>query len=162
MMRYTYFFLLAFVLMACSPEPSNNVVKPTPKPATSTATPVPTATPSPAEIISEAQIKAILTSKTLDLQVNEELMLIGDIQLDNGVKRSFDQVQNLIKIKNNHPSLLSLDLKNRLIKALKAGTATVEIASLDNPQIKVLINVKIAPVTPGIDPNVALVDVEIQ
>lgn len=161
-MKLKYVLPLVFMLMACSPEPTSSAPIPSPQANSIPEASPPVVTASPAIAISEAQIQAFLTSKTLDLQVNEELMLIGDIQLDDGTRRSFDQVQNLITITNNHPDLLSLDLKNRLIKALKAGTATVELAVRDHPTVKVLVTIKIAAVTPGIDPNIALVDVEIQ
>lgn len=160
MTRFKY-FLPIILLAACSSEPATT--SPSPAPSAAASLPAaPEATPQPEVSAAAAQIQSILTSSHLDLQVNEELMLIGDVKLSDGQTLSFDRVQDLITLKNNNPELLSLDLPNRLIKAQKAGVATLEIASRQQSNIKVQVTVQISPATPDLDPNIALVNVEIQ
>lgn len=146
------------VLNACGPTPErtqNPQVQPS-------ASAVPTARPTPLPSAApDAPIQAILTSQELELRVSEELMLIGDVRLANGQQVSFDAVMNQLQLENQNPELLQLDLQNRIIRALKAGTATVLISARNQPELRTRITVQIAALADAIDPNIALVDVEI-
>lgn len=159
---------LSVFLIACAPTPPQTTVTPSARPGESPQPgPItqPTATPSPVNStppVSTDQIRAILTNGELTLQVNEELMLIGDVEFSSGKKITFDSVLELLNFENKNPELLSLDASSRLVKALKAGTATVVIASKTRPDLKAPITIQILAVPTGIDPNVALVDLEIQ
>jgi len=151
----------ALLLTACGPDP-NKTANPT-NPAPSSAPPTALPTPLPAAPVGlDAQIRSILSSQQLDLRVSEELMLIGDVTLSNGEKVSFDAVAELLQLENRNPDLLRLDVESRLIRALKAGTATVIISARQQPDLKLSITVRIAALSSGLDPNVALVDVEIE
>lgn len=153
----------SFILVACAPPAPT---QPSPQPSAPTKASVqPQPQPTPVNSVAptvEDKIREILTSRELKLLVNEELMLIGDVSMNSGKKITFDAVLELLKFENKNPDLLSLDPANRLVKALKSGTATVIIASKQQPQIQVPIKVIISAPAPEIDPNVALVDVEIQ
>ncbi len=158
---------LSVLLTACAPPqtaatPSARPSAVSPQPGPSTQ---PTPTPSPVNStppVSTDQIRAILTNGELTLQVNEELMLIGDVEFSSGKKITFDSVLALLNFENQNPELLSLDAGSRLVKALKAGTATVVIASKARPDLKAPVKIQIVPVPAGIDPNVALVDLVIE
>lgn len=155
--------LFSFLLLvSCAPAKPTTVASPAPQPtAAAVETPRPTPLPS-ASITAEAKIQQILTSNELNLRVDEELMLIGDVLLSNGTKVSLDSVMALLKLDNQHPELLSLNAETRLVRALKPGTALVTVSSKSQPDLKVLVTVRIETPAPGIDPNVALVDVEIE
>lgn len=147
------------LLAACTSQPTDSRPAPTASPSqapTPTPTPLPTASVTP-----ETTIQAILTSSLLNLKVNEEMMLIGDLQLSNGQRVSLDALLAQLELQNLNPDLLQLDPASRLIKALKAGTATVVIKARNGEGVTSRITVQIDNPTPGIDPNVALVDVEI-
>jgi len=158
--------VLSVFMTACAPTPPQ--ATPPASPAASvqpgpSAPPSPTPTPvNSAPPVSNDQIQAILTSGELTLQVNEELMLIGDVEFSSGKKITFDSVLALLNFENQNPDLLSLDASSRLVKALKAGTAKVVIASKARPDLKAPITITILPVPAGIDPNVALVDLVIE
>ncbi len=163
--RFSGSLVLLSVLTSCFSQPeAPNVpqVSPPPVAAARPASPQPVpVAPTPEQTV-DATIQAILTSSSLSLQVNEELMLIGNLRLNNGQTVSFDELQNLLQLDNQTPTLLQLDAANRLVRALKAGQATVVISSRQNPNIKVPVTIDIVAPPPGIDPNVALVDLEIQ
>lgn len=157
----TLLILLSMMLLAgCPPQ---NTTQPSAEPTSfpTIKPPVPTPLPS-VSLAPTAQIQQILTTTQLTLKVNEELMLIGDVVLNNGTKVSFDSVKNLLEVQNQNPALLSLDLNNRLVKGLQAGTATVLVSAKGNPAAQVLVTIQIEAVTASLDPNVALVDVEIE
>lgn len=157
-------FLMALLLLvltplnACGPRPARTQ-NPQVQPSASAA---PTARPTPLpSAAADAPIQAILTSQQLELRVSEELMLIGDVRLANGRQVSFDAVMNQLELENQNPDLLAIDLQNRIIRALKAGTATVLISARNRPELRTRITVQIADLANAIDPNIALVDVEI-
>ena len=156
--------ILGFLLLAsCAPKPAATVsTNPTPQ-ASATSVPTPTPTPLPsASVPSEIKIQQILTSGTLSLRVDEELMLIGDVMLSNGQKVSLDSVKQLLKLDNQNPDLLLLNTDTRLLRALKAGTAIVAVSAKDQPDLKVLVTIRIETPAAVMDPNAALVDVEIE
>ncbi len=156
------FCLLTLLSFSCAPKPAATASSPNPQPTTAvSATPRPTPLPS-ASVSTEAKIQQILTSNELNLKVDEELLLIGDVLLSNGTKVSLDSVMPLLKLDNQNPDLLNLNAETRLVRALKAGTALVTVASKAQPDLKVLVTVRIETPAPGIDPNAALVDVEIE
>ncbi|PKL75895.1 MAG: hypothetical protein CVV27_13015 [Candidatus Melainabacteria bacterium HGW-Melainabacteria-1] len=159
-MKHVLPFLLLILLPACGPkptEPKPAATTPSSAPATPKPTPLPIATPAAA-----AQVQQIFTSPSLNLRVNEELMLIGDVLLSDGKKLSFDQVMSLIQLKNQSPELLLVDPTTRLMRALKAGTAVLAISAKNQTNIQMLVTVRIADGDAGIDPNIALVDVEVE
>ena len=151
--------LASFVLFTgCGPSPARTQSPQAQPSASAEPTARPTPLPSAAP---DAPIQAILTSQELELRVSEELMLIGDVRLANGRQVSFDAVMNQLQLENQNPDLLQLDLQNRIIRALKAGTATVLISARNQPELRARITVQIAALADAIDPNIALVDVEI-
>lgn len=157
-------FLLS-LLTSCFPEAKTpNTSSPqTPPQATASSSPAPAPSP-PAVIVpgTAESIQQILTSGELALQVNEELMLIGDLRLKSGRTVSFDELQSLLRFENTSPELLTLDAESRLIKALKSGEAIVLISSRENPALKISVRVKITPAPLGISANEALVDLVIK
>lgn len=152
--------LSLFFLVSCTSKPANTPA-PTPQP---TETPKATAKPSPipsASVPAAATLQQLITSSELNLKVGEEIMLIGDAVLSDGSKVSIDSIQNRLNLTNQTPELLALNTDNRLLKALKAGTAVIQVAAKDNPSLQVLVRVMIADNAETIDPNVALVDVQV-
>ncbi|MGV3526818.1 MAG: hypothetical protein ACO1RX_21550 [Candidatus Sericytochromatia bacterium] len=147
------------LLVACTSQPTDSRPAPTASPSQA-PTPTPTALPS-ASLTPETTIQAILTSPLLNLKVNEEMLLIGDVQLSNGQRVSLDALLSQIELQNLNPDLLQLEPSTRLLKALKAGTATIVIKARAAASISSRVTIQIDNPTPGIDPNVALVDVEI-
>lgn len=156
-------FLLSFV-SACFPQ-APNTSSPSPAP-TAAASSQPSALPSaiasalPPDV--NESIQQILTSGELALQVNEELMLIGTVRLSSGRTVSFDELASLLKIENQTPELLTLDVQSRLVKALKSGQATVLISARQNPEIKVPVSIIISAPPSAIGADEALVDLEIK
>lgn len=146
-------------LLACAPQnttpptPSAQpTAVPTPKP-----TPIPLATPAPA-----ATVQQILVSSSLGLRVDEELLLIGDVVLSDGKKLAFDTAISLLTLNNQNPDLISLNPATRLIRGLKPGTATLTLASKTQPGVQLQVTIRVEAPGSGIDPNVALVDIEIE
>lgn len=151
--------LSLFFLVSCTSKPANTPA-PTPQP---TETPIATK-PSPipsAPVPAAATLQQLITSSELNLKVGEEIMLIGDAVLSDGTKVSLDSIQNRLNLTNQTPELLTLNADSRLLKALKAGTAVIQVAAKDNPGLQVLVRVLIADNAEAIDPNVALIDVQV-
>lgn len=157
--------LLLSLLASCFPEVKtpNTSTPETPPQTTASSSPAP-APSQPAVIVpgDSESIQQILTSGELALQVNEELMLIGDLRLSSGRTVSFDVLQSRLRFENQTPELLILDTQSRLIKALKSGEATILISSRENPALKIPVRVKITPAPLGIGANEALVDLVIK
>ncbi|MEZ0372987.1 MAG: hypothetical protein ACAI44_28100 [Candidatus Sericytochromatia bacterium] len=150
-----------FFLISCAPKPTD--VKPSPAPQ-ATAKPVtPSATPLPPvqSLTPNIHVQQIITTGELNLRVGEELMLIGDAMLSNGQKVSLDSVMSRLSLNNQNPDLMQLNSQTRVIKALKPGTAVVLVAATDNPGLQVLVRIQISDAT-AIDPNIALIDVEVE
>jgi len=150
--------LSLFFLVSCASKPANTPV-PSPQP-----TEIPKATAKPTPLPSApvaATVQQLITSSELNLKVGEEIMLIGDAMLSDGTKVSIDSIQSHLNLTNQTPDLLSLNVDTRLLKALKAGTAVIQVAAKDNPGLQVLVRVNIADNAETIDPNVALVDVQV-
>lgn len=156
--------LLLSLLTSCFPE-AKTLNTASPQPSQTVASSPAVVAPLPPAVITPGapeSIQQILTSGELALQVNEELMLIGDLRLNSGRTVSFDELQNLLRFENQNPELLTLNAQNRLIKALKSGEAIVLISSRENPELKIPVRVKITPAPSGIGANEALVDLEIK
>lgn len=148
----------ALILSSCGPN--THRTEPHSQPSASvSASPRPTPLPS-AELPSDALIEAIMTSQKLELRVSEELMLIGDVRLASGQQVSFDDVNDKLQITNQNPDLLNLEVQSRLIRALKPGIATLLISARET-DLQIRVTVQISDLTDSIDPNIALVDVEI-
>lgn len=148
------------MLASCAPQPAN-----TPAPSPSTAVPQATPTPTPlpsASVAPAVKIQQLITSSELNLKVGEEIMLIGDAMLSDGTKVSLDSIQSRLNITNQTPELLKLDLASRLVTALQSGTAMIQLAAKDNPSLQITVRVNIAAKADELDPNVALVDVQIE
>lgn len=152
-----------FFLTACSPAgcSTQNTSTPSPEPTVIVSTPRPTPLPS-VSVTPALKIQQILTTGSLNLKVNEELMLIGDVKMSNGQQVSFDSVKSLLMLENLNPDLISLNPDTRLIRALKSGTATLVIGAKGSLGVQATVNIQIAGNTSEIDPNTALVDVEIE
>jgi hypothetical protein len=159
--------VLLSLLVSCFPEAKTpNAPSPqTPPAVVSSSSPEVIVSPSPSEVVPPGvpeTIQQILTSPQLALQVNEELMLIGDLRLNSGRTVSFDELQSSLNFENQNPELLTLNTQNRLIKAIKSGEATVLISSKANPELQIPIRVNITPAPSGIGADEALVDLEIK
>ena len=159
--------LLLSLLASCFPEAqTRHTPSPQTPPQTAASSSPEVVTPlSPSEVeppTASEIIQQILTSPELTLQVNEELMLIGDLRLNSGRTVSFDALQASLRFENRNPELLTLDAQNRLIKAIKSGEATVLISSLNNPELQTPVRVKITPAPSDVGPDEALVDLEIK
>ncbi len=157
-------WVLSFlVLVGCSPTgcSTQNASAPSPAPTAIVSTPKPTPLPS-GSVAPTLKIQQIITSGSLTLKVDEELMLIGDVKMSDGKQVSFDSVKTLLMLENLNPDLISLNPDTRLIRALKSGSATLVIGAKGVLGVQATVNIQIAGNTPGIDPNVALVDVEIE
>lgn len=159
--------LLLSLLASCFPEAKTpNTPSPQTPPQTAASSSPEVATPLPSSELTPSgapeTIQQILTSTALALQVNEELMLIGDLRLSSGRTVSFDELQARLRFENQNPDLLTLNTQSRLIKAIKSGEATVLISSLNNPELKIPVQIKITPAPSGIGENEALVDLEIK
>lgn len=149
---------LTGVFFGCS-QPAPNT-PPTQQPQTPVIQPsiIP---PVPDKPLTIATIKRILTSGELTMRVGEELMLLGEVEMSDKSKISFDNLKNQLKIENLKPELLNLDTTQRLVKALKAGTAEIKITPIANAALGLTVKVTIQAPPPAIDPNVALVELEI-
>lgn len=150
---------LALVLMSCAQSVPN-----TPAPVAQPQTPdsPPSVAPIvPDKTLSIATIQRLLTSGELKMQVGEELMLLGEVEMSDKSKISFDSLKNQLKIENLKPELLNLNTSQRLVKALKAGTAEVRITPIANQALGLTVKITIQAPPPAIDPNVALVELEI-
>lgn len=172
-MRYTPFYvgflrltpkiltlsIMASLLLGCAPQNTSTpapsakpTAAPTPRP-----TPIPVATPAPAATVKEIQV-----SSSLGLRVDEELLLIGDVLLSDGKKLAIDTAMSLLTLSNQSPDLISLNPATRLIRGLKPGTATLTVASKTQPGVQLQVSIRVEAPGSGIDPNVALVDIEIE
>lgn len=150
---------LTVILFSCS-QPAPNTPAPVDQPQTP-VTPSSVAPVLPGKVVDIATIKRLLTSGELKMQVGEELMLLGEVEMSDKTKISFDSIQNQLKIENLKPELLNLNTSQRLVKALKAGTAEVKISPIANQALGLTIKITIQAPPPAIDPNVALVELEI-
>jgi len=150
---------LALVLFACSQPAPNTPAQVAPPQVPNTPAPVIPLLPD--KTVDIATIKRILTSGELKMQVGEELMLLGEVEMSDKSKISFDSIQNQLKIENLKPELLNLNTSQRLVKALKAGTAEVKITPIANQALGLTVKITIQAPPPAIDPNVALVELEI-
>lgn len=156
------------LLVSCFPEAKTpNTPSPQTPPQTVVSSSAPGITPLPSETspalpgIPE-MIQQILTSPQLALQVNEELMLIGELRLNTGRTVSFDELQSGLRFVNQNPELLTLNMQSRLIKAIKSGEAIVLISSRENPELQIPVRVNITPAPSAIGADEALVDLEIK
>lgn len=136
------------------PSAPNPVISAPPLP-----TPQPQFSLSPAPSLS---IQRLIASSYLRMRVGEELMLVGQVEMNNGERFDFDTVHTQLKIENRTPSLLRLDPVQRMITALQAGIAEIHLFSVSNPQVNITIQVFIENPPPSIDPNLALVELEIE
>ncbi|MBT9545238.1 MAG: hypothetical protein IV090_07595 [Candidatus Sericytochromatia bacterium] len=150
---------LALVLMSCA-QPVPNTPAPVAQPQTPDSPPS-VAPIVPDKTLSIATIQRLLTSGELKMQVGEELMLLGEVEMSDKSKISFDSLKNQLKIENLKPELLNLNTSQRLVKALKAGTAEVRITPIANQALGLTVKITIQAPPPAIDPNVALVELEI-
>ena len=116
-------------------------------------------------VLSRETIARIITRQTLKLQVGEEWMLNGDVQMDSLRVVRFESVAAQLVVENLTPELLALNSEQRLIKALKSGTAQIRIRSLLAEGPSVIVNIVIvsqSSVPSTLDPNVALLELEIE
>jgi PBP1b-binding outer membrane lipoprotein LpoB len=150
---------LAIILMSCS-QPVPNTPAPVVQPNQATEAP---ATPllTPDKNLTIASIKRLLTSGDLKMQVGEELMLLGEVEMSDKSRISFDSIKDQLKIENLDPELLTINTTDRLVKALKAGLAEVRITPLANEKLSLVVKISIEAPPPAIDPNIALVELEI-
>ncbi|PIQ25886.1 hypothetical protein COW36_22385 [bacterium (Candidatus Blackallbacteria) CG17_big_fil_post_rev_8_21_14_2_50_48_46] len=154
--------LVLFILGGCAQSVNTTVSAPTDVKEPVRAL-LPQEKPQPsASPVSIATVLKVITSENLQLQVGEELMLVGDVEMSDKRKLSFDQIQKQLKIENLKPDVLSLDIGQRLIKALKPGLAEVRISPLNQEKLGLTVKVLIVAPPPAIDPQVALVELEIE
>lgn len=149
------------LISGCWQPISLNTVTPLQASAQPTPTPQPQASATPLAVPS---VLRLLTSDQLRLKVGEELMLVGEVEMSNRERLSFDVVQTQLKIENHTPDLLKLNLMHRTITALKPGIAEIHIAPLSYPQAGITIKVIIEETPPSaIDlNNVAQIELEIE
>jgi hypothetical protein len=123
------------------------------------------ATPTEAHTVSSSleTVARIMTRSTLVLKVGEEWMLDGDVQMNNFRVVRFDAVAAHLLIENLSPDLITLNVNQRLIKALKAGSAEIRIRSLHAAVPPVTVKVLIeSPSESLLDPNLAVLELEIE
>lgn len=159
--------LLVLSLTACAPEvtapstPVQGTIQARLGGAMQVEQPVNTPDVPPTQL-SAADIREIIASKDLILQINEEMMIIGQVRLQSGKILTFDDIENFLQIENQNPELLELDFKNRLVRALQSGEALINLSIKEQPAIKFTMRFNISTPAPEIDPNIALVEVAIR
>lgn len=157
--------LMCLSLMACSPEATTPNTPQAQAPRLGGAMQIEKAaeavTPPPVQLTA-ADIREIIASQELALNINEEMMIIGQVRLKDGRTLNFDEIERFLQIENQNPELVNLDFQNRLVRALQSGNALIQLSIKDQPNIKLDMRFTIAAPAPEIDPNIALVEVDIR
>lgn len=161
MYRFCLFALASLTLLSgcfwqSQTRPPVAVGQPTPTPSTTpTPSSVPSATPRPDARPVEIQLEG----PALSLGVGEEMLLTGTVRFSDGTQLSLLQALAQLNIQATPPDVLRLDANQLLIRGLKAGDAQVRLQSRQSPELSRLIAVKVVS---GIDPNTAILDLEIE
>jgi hypothetical protein len=160
MYRFSLFALTLLTLLSgcfwqSQTRPPVTVGQPTPTPnITPTPSSVPSATPRP-----DARPVDIQLEGPLSLGVGEEMLLTGSVQFSDGTQLSLLQALAQLTVQVTPSDVLQLDVNQLLIRGLKAGDAQVRLQSRQSPELSRLIAVKVVS---GIDPNTAILDLEIE
>jgi len=126
--------------------------------ATPSASPVPSALPS-ATPRPDARPTDIQLDGPLSLGVGEEMLLVGTVRFSDGAQISLLEALAQLNIQVTPADIVQLDVNQLLIRGLKAGDAQVRLQSRQFPELSRLIMVKVLS---SIDPNTAILDLEIE
>jgi hypothetical protein len=91
--------------------------------------------------------------------VGEEMLLVGTVRFSDGAQISLLEALAQLNIQVTPADIVQLDVNQLLIRGLKAGDAQVRLQSRQFPELSRLIMVKVLS---SIDPNTAILDLEIE